>query len=48
MDQHEIEAIIGRLYLAIMEREKQIAELQARLAEKPAVSPLHAVPKDAG
>lgn len=48
MDQLEIEAIVGRLYLAILNRDRQIAELQARLAEKPTVSPLHAVPKDAG
>jgi hypothetical protein len=35
MTKDEIERIVGRLYLLVVDREQQIAELQAKLAPKP-------------
>lgn len=35
MDQAEIEQIVGRLYLLVVDREKQIADLKAQLPPAP-------------
>ena len=43
MDQHDIEQIIGRLYLVILDKDRQIAELKAQL---PAPSPMRIIPRE--
>lgn len=47
MEQHEIEQIVGRLYLALVERENQITELKAQIPKPPPTIFSMATPRDA-